>query len=372
MSLRHVALPLALVVAGIGAALLASSAIPALAAVALALAFAAVGPPAARPEEPATTRLHSLAMETDLQRSVFEVTTELVGCLDHRDALDRFTTAVHTYWSFETIDLWIWYQSSWTCVSTGEAQERPALRGAVHLPTVDEDRLVLDLSVAVSGQALLVAEHAAPQPTLIARTPGDQRAVAEVLRGQLSLALRRVILYQELEELAHHDPLTGTARRWYGEQRLLECLRDGTPVALAMVDIDHFKNINDQFGHRSGDRVLASIGRELERQLRPTDLVSRYGGEEFLIMLPGAPAENALGILSRLLRSVAALSLEVGPVTCSAGLTIRADEDDQERIIDRADQACYRAKGGGRNRVVFLGSDGSLVESDIDRSVGPA
>jgi diguanylate cyclase (GGDEF)-like protein len=134
--------------------------------------------------------------------------------------------------------------------------------------------------------------------------------------------------------------------------------REGWPLALAMLDIDHFKQVNDQHGHATGDRVLAAVAQLLREHTRASDVMVRYGGEEFLLVLPGMNPEMAAELCERLRACVAGhawaeFGIERG-VSVSIGLvaTARAEADIELRnLVQRADEALYRAKREGRNRV---------------------
>ena len=289
----------------------------------------------------------------DLQRGVFEVSAELVGCVEEEDARVRFTSAMRRYWSCRHADLMVWERGTWRNLGGDASGAAPALGRPVALPEENAGDLVLDLSPGVDGQAALVLRQATVQPSLGGRTIADQRYVAEVLRTQLSLSLRRVTLYAGLQSLARIDPLTGTNRRWYGEARLHELVEAGEVVAVAMVDIDFFKRINDAHGHAAGDAVLAAVGRSLMAQLRAGDLVLRYGGEEFLVLLPDTPPAGAAHVSERLRAGVAAISGLPSAVTVSIGLAACHQDETPEMLVERADAALYRAKEAGRNRVVL-------------------
>ncbi len=165
------------------------------------------------------------------------------------------------------------------------------------------------------------------------------------------------------------DPLTGLASRRYGEARLAEELqkleRYGHRFAVALLDIDHFKRVNDSLGHKAGDEVLRSLASELRDVSRTSDIVVRWGGEEFLFVFPGTSAEQAANIVERLRAHLAAeaVTLEAGaavPVTISGGVAEAEPGDTPESLVQRADKGLYRAKSTGRNRLLRWKS-GELV-----------
>lgn len=310
-----------------------------------------------------TEELAVLEDAQELQRGVFEVSAELVGCVDEVDARHRFAAAMRRYWSCSAVDLVVWEKGSWRGLGAPATGELPALTGPVLLPDQPGGDLVLDLSPGVDGQAALVLRQAQLQPSLVGRSPADQRYVAEVLRTQLSLSLRRVVLYAGLQSLARIDPLTGTNRRWYGDSRLTELCDAGEVVAVAMVDIDLFKAINDGFGHAAGDQVLAAVGLALTTHLRTGDLVSRYGGEEFLVILPDTPPAGAMQVAERLREAVAAVTGLPKAVTVSIGVAACLQDETPSGLVSRADAALYQAKNSGRNRVILSydgGAEGFL------------
>ncbi len=295
----------------------------------------------------------------ELQRGVFEVSAELVGCVDEVDARHRFAAAMRRYWACTAVDLVVWEKGSWRALGAPTAGEVPTLTGPVLLPEQMGGDLVLDLSPGVDGQAALILRHARQQPSLAGRSPADQRYVAEVLRTQLSLSLRRVVLYGSLQSLARLDPLTGAHRRWYGDTRLAELCDAGEVVSVAMVDIDWFKTINDEFGHAAGDQVLTAVGRVLTDHLRTGDLVSRHGGEEFLVILPDTPPAGALQVAERLREAVAALASLPKHVTVSIGVAACHQDETALSLVARADAALYQAKAAGRDRVVMSDDGGA-------------
>ena len=167
---------------------------------------------------------------------------------------------------------------------------------------------------------------------------------------------------QDIRTLSQTDALTGVANRRHIlellDAVLLSTRRRDTPVAVLMVDIDHFKRINDDHGHLAGDRALVAAAAALRDCLRQGDLIGRYGGEEFLIILPGTLEENALEVAERCRRAIGALVIDANgvslPLTASVGLACRACSHihDSDHVIHLADEAMYEAKKSGRNRVV--------------------
>lgn len=159
-----------------------------------------------------------------------------------------------------------------------------------------------------------------------------------------------------LQEAAARDSLTGVFNRGYLTQRFEELLgrakQAGEPLAIIILDIDHFKEINDRWGHQLGDRCLRLLVELLRPHLRRDDLLARYGGDEFVILLPSTSKEDAREVAERL-RLVVETQTAAPSFTLSLGVAVYpADGDGAERLLQRADQALYRAKTLGRNRVV--------------------
>jgi diguanylate cyclase (GGDEF)-like protein len=129
--------------------------------------------------------------------------------------------------------------------------------------------------------------------------------------------------------------------------------RTGAPMCMALIDIDHFKNVNDRFGHHTGDMVLKGVARHAQTQLRQVDKFGRWGGEEFLLLLPRVSPLEAMQALERLRQAVESLAFEGHAqlrVTFSAGLAEARPGETLEHLIERADHALYEAKRQGRNR----------------------
>lgn len=168
-------------------------------------------------------------------------------------------------------------------------------------------------------------------------------------------------LYQLEKELSSTDSLTGLLNRrgfrQFADRELLRAERTGNSFSMALADIDFFKSINDRYGHAAGDEVLKTIAGIIKRNLRETDLVARWGGEEFLILLTDTTVDTAAGILERLRAKIEQTSfsfLESGKrLTLSFGLTVFMAGKSLETLIEEADAALYEAKRTGRNRVVI-------------------
>ncbi|WP_082664347.1 diguanylate cyclase [Pseudoalteromonas sp. 10-33] len=169
---------------------------------------------------------------------------------------------------------------------------------------------------------------------------------------------------EKLKSLAATDELTGLLNRREMNYRsgllLDQSLRSKQTIALLVIDIDDFKIINDTFGHLEGDRVLKELGQVLKNFGRQTDLISRYGGEEFLIMLPDTDKKGAVLFCNRLHTLIATVLVNDNPVTVSIGLTISNNTKSFLDLFTQADNAVYEAKARGKNRTQLYGDKGNL------------
>ncbi len=210
--------------------------------------------------------------------------------------------------------------------------------------------LEMSMSAALVSAAVLALVIAPPIYWLVAvpiRREYDKRLQAE---GRAA----------ELGELAITDALTRTRNRRGITIAALESMaqaeRYSHPLSVAMVDIDHFKEVNDTYGHKAGDRVLEAVASILVEHLRMPDKVGRYGGEEFLLVFPETDLDRTNKIAERIRAAVSNAEFDVGEsklkLTISIGATLFQRGEDLEQLLSRADRALYQAKQSGRNQVV--------------------
>ncbi len=185
----------------------------------------------------------------------------------------------------------------------------------------------------------------------------------EAIVLSLGLADRALRLRHDRDKvrvLADHDALTNTFNRRGWSERANATLGSGEPrpAALLFLDLDHFKLLNDCQGHNAGDRALVAVSKALSAELRPTDILGRYGGEEFVALIDDTTEENAMHVATRLCRRVHRLEIPVNDkhmLSVSIGVAMRREGDDVESLAERADQAMYTAKLSGRNQVCLYG-----------------
>jgi diguanylate cyclase (GGDEF)-like protein len=183
-----------------------------------------------------------------------------------------------------------------------------------------------------------------------ARLSGRLANVLTLLAAEAAVAIERADLLARLEAIARTDDLTGLANRRAWEEllptELARASRDGAPLCVAMLDLDHFKAYNDEHGHQAGDRLLKAAAGAWRGSLRATDVLARYGGEEFVVVLPRCDLEDALVLIARLRKATP------DDQTVSAGVALWDAEEAPEALVARADEALYEAKNAGRNQVI--------------------
>lgn len=188
-----------------------------------------------------------------------------------------------------------------------------------------------------------------------------EMSTLEVLLCQLVYPLRNAILYQKALKAAHLDPLTGTNNRAAMDcalKREVELAhRHSIPLSLLVIDLDNFKNINDSYGHSAGDYILKTLVTCVDETIRGSDMLFRFGGEEFTLILSGTDTEGAKRIAERLRRAIESYPFvydrqEIA-MTASFGIATLKTSDNPERLFNKADAALYQAKEAGRNQVHF-------------------
>lgn len=207
--------------------------------------------------------------------------------------------------------------------------------------------------LAIRGADLLEA--------LVLLTDPFMMLVIAMIAAELFQRVRRqqLALQRELRELASIDALTGLHNRRELERRIdreiSHSRRHGQPLSVVIGDLDHFKRVNDQFGHAVGDDVLRSVGERMRQNLRAEDLAVRWGGEEFLLLLPATDLEQAAQVAEKIRAAIASHPIACSgrgiPVTISLGVAELSDHEDVSELVRRADDAMYRAKAEGRDRV---------------------
>ncbi|MBW3619604.1 MAG: sensor domain-containing diguanylate cyclase [Actinobacteria bacterium] len=258
------------------------------------------------------------------------------------------------------------------------AREDPRPAALADAFAIDSPLVLVPLSTEGRLLGLLTVEVAAP----VGRSPklkGRDLRILATLATEASLALDNARLHAELRDLSVTDALTGLYNHRYFQQRLQEELdravrkaaEDGPlAVSLFLMDIDFFKKVNDRFGHPSGDELLRSFAKLTLRVLRSSDVVCRYGGEEFAVILPDTDAEQAMQVAERLREAIERSNFTgsdgryLGQVTSSFGVeTYGSGLPSRSEMIQRADAALYEAKESGRNRVIHADDLGEVAAS---------
>lgn len=220
-----------------------------------------------------------------------------------------------------------------------------------------ESYVCIPLTAQAAMLGLLHVRFALPDAAV-----GHAVELAQQLAKQISLALGNLKLRDRLREQSIRDPLTGLFNRRYLEETLereiARARREARPLAVFMLDVDHFKKFNDSYGHDAGDEVLRALGRVLKSSSRAEDVACRFGGEEFTVVLPGASPQAAVEWGERLMTRVRDMQVKAAialpPVTISLGLAAFPENgEDAEVLVQAADQALYEAKRAGRNRIAM-------------------
>ena len=230
-----------------------------------------------------------------------------------------------------------------------EVLERFSVSQMLVVPFCSHDKVIglLGMDYAVSGQKI---------------EPGLFSSIA-LVANELGLALENASAYKKAKSASLHDGLTGLLNRVAVDDLLKEsfikAVSEDTPLSVAMIDVDFFKKFNDMFGHQAGDSVLKLIAKALKKMSRPTDYVGRYGGEEFIVVLNNTDPAKAVVYAERIRKEIERLGHLLSDRFPGLGLTVSIgiskfenDMKNKEALVSKADEALYKAKKAGRNRVV--------------------
>ena len=242
---------------------------------------------------------------------------------------------------------------------TGKAENVADVRQDVRYIGVN-DRIGSEIAVPLISEGRVIGVFNVESPRKAAFGPRDM-SILTTLAGYATIAIHNARLFEQTKQLAITDGLTELFNHRYlheaMERALERCTRDGQPLALIMLEIDNFKRYNDTYGHQRGDEVLRTVADLLRKGSRTSDLEARYGGDEFMIVLPNTPKETAYDVAERLRRAVEAYPFFLGEslvtsVTLSVGVAA-SPEDGQtvDALVDAVDRAQYTAKRSGGNKV---------------------
>lgn len=285
------------------------------------------------------------------------------------DLLSQFVSQVTTYrWIAvlrrEPLRLAVHTNATMREQAVREAIEELQITEGAPLVMIEDDDAVADPEGPPPMQETVhFGEHSIGVFALAPRAPEhkNDRALVSTVARELGGALRMATLVEESRSLATTDALTGLLnRRAFLEstgKELARAKRYNDRLSVILLDVDHFKQINDKRGHAAGDVVLAAVGKLLNGALRTCDIVARWGGEEFVLVLPSTSLEGAEQTAERVRELLEHAQIKDNdgdriPVTASFGVATLLATENLEQLVDRADRAMYLAKSGGRNRVV--------------------
>ncbi|MCM8776544.1 MAG: GGDEF domain-containing protein [Candidatus Omnitrophica bacterium] len=325
--------------------------------------------------------LHHLEKQVSSLMDLFEIARDFNDCLSFEAIADLLHKRILPQLPFEWLALVLLDKNEES--DSGDVRSLKVTAEGVRDEKIDlsvRDREILN-QIQLNKQMIrqdrewifpLVAEGRVNALLRVKGADDNDLAKFEVLAAHLLLQVKKVRLYEEVRELSITDSLTNVfVRRHFLERfedELKRCSKYHLPLALLMLDIDHFKRYNDDFGHLVGDATLKEVAVLLRANLRHVDIIARYGGEEFIVVIPEARREGAHEIAERIRSSIARHHFKVygveTRVTVSIGIALFTGEEFPQsadgtnsayalELIRRADKALYRAKEEGRNRVVF-------------------
>jgi diguanylate cyclase (GGDEF)-like protein len=312
---------------------------------------------------------HAEQLEKTTQRSVEELAVALRLTTQLSEVLDvetlKQTLKAELPQIIGTDDFWVAAQlKEWTVV-VGDAGDSA---GPLPLGMMDRSEAWECFPLGSPGKSsglLGVKQPSVPFSEV-------QRELMGTVATLIGVTVRNMRRFTLARDLSMIDWLTRCLTRWYGVDALSREMRrqrrSRHSLCVAMLDLDHFKAINDQYGHHAGDRVLSSVGRAMKESLRVSDIACRYGGDEFLVILPETSLAGAVraieNLRTRIDKAVDVPEPDQLRMTTSVGITeVGLDEEDPDGVIRRADLAMYEAKRSGRNRVAVTRAPGGPQNS---------
>jgi diguanylate cyclase (GGDEF)-like protein len=310
-----------------------------------------------------------LASKTAQLAAILGMNAEMSGALELRYVTDSVRTAARSISGFDEVEVVLWLdQLDLSRPRSGVSDDElvnlvlGTRRSAFRAATPSGTRLVRSLPGPVIEVALPMKVRAVVIGVLVFRHPepivlaADLLEVLEAIASQAAAAVDAAVLHESLEHAAGVDALTGLLNRRRLEDDLQEASSElASSTAVLMVDLDHFKVINDSRGHQRGDDVLRHVAGLLADNLRDGDSAYRYGGEEFLVLMPNTEVDDAVKVVTRLAAAVRASFpnlVDGRPLTVSAGISVLGERP-LVVAIGEADDALYRAKQEGRDRIVL-------------------
>lgn len=332
------------------------------------------------------TRLASLKhleQQVGSLMNLFEIARDFSECMDFATLTDFLLKKLSSELSFENMRIYVAPKTEYDLKTAKFKVHEMTLQGVAETVRVLTDAEAVDFDVMKTTKALTRRDQTWYFPILEGESVGavfsiagvreDDLARVEVLSAYLVLLIKKIKLYETVHELAIIDELTQVFVRHHFTERLEEeikrSIRFKLPLAVLMLDIDHFKRYNDEFGHLVGDATLKEVADLLKKNLRRVDLVGRYGGEEFVVAMPETKLPNALEIAERIRSNIARQDFQVygdkTKVTVSQGLEMFevSELEDPAKgdaaviasdLVRHADEAMYKAKEEGRNRVCYF------------------
>ena len=312
-------------------------------------------------------RARSLEFGSSKRVLLDEIVNEMEQCADIQQAISILTTRLPELCSPLPGGLYLAGEKHWQLSQQWDRAKLPdqqAFSGHLHIDT-EWHPFLIEYDEPHQGRqrtALMLVNLSRKNINFEELNPLTLHTLLTRAIDRINLTLSKIALQQALSRFSYEDALTGLKNRRFLDEMLTREIelahRNQTPLTVMICDIDHFKQLNDNYGHPAGDEVLKSVARLLRNNFRKTDLTCRFGGEEFVVVMPMATLEDCRERTESLRRDMASQSITYGQktidsITLSAGIsTLTAADKDGGSLLHRADTALYQAKTSGRNRVI--------------------